>query len=82
MDHADESTQTARSQPQTGRRNRRWGRSGFGAAERNQLMMAVRGLDDQLRFPLLLHRPDDRSELSTERMVRSGDANTLEVTGA
>jgi hypothetical protein len=81
MDHAGESTQTARSQVQAGRQHGRGCRSGFGAAERNQLMMAVRGLDDQLRFALLLHRPDDRNELPTERMVRSDDANTLEVTG-
>jgi hypothetical protein len=73
--------QTARSQRQAGRQHGCGGRSGFGAAERNQLMMAVRGLDDQLRFPLLLHRPDHRNELPTERMVRSNDANTLEVTG-
>ena len=45
-------------------------------------MVAVRGLDDQLRFALLPHRSDDGNQLSAKRMMRSDDTNTLEVTGA
>jgi len=38
-------------------------------------------LNDQLRFALLLQGPDYRNELPAQGMVRSDDANTLEVTG-
>jgi hypothetical protein len=81
MDQVGQGTQTARSHPQPSRHNGRGGRSRFGIAERNQLVMTTRGLNHQLRFALLPHRPDDRNKLSTERMVGSNDANTLEVTG-
>jgi len=43
--------------------------------------MAVRGLDDQMRFALLPQGADYWNQLSTERMMGGNDANTLEVTG-
>jgi hypothetical protein len=81
MDQVGQGTQTARSHPPLSRHNGRGGGSRFGIAEWNQLVMAVEGLDDQMRFALLPHRPNDRNKLSAERMVWSNDANTLEVMG-